>query len=162
MILENTDFVVGLAFVAFIAVLWRFGVPEMVTKALDARAERIKEELAEARGIRDEAQRKLAEAERKRAQVETEMQDIVAHARREAEEAAEAAKREVEVSIARRLRAAEEKIASAEAAAVREVRNEAIRVAVDAAAEAISAGLDKANRDRLIDEGTRAAADRLH
>lgn len=162
MILENTDFVVGLAFLAFVALLWRVGVPGMLTRALDARAAKIREELDDARRIREEAQASFARYERMQAQVESEVQDIVAHARRDAEEAAEAAKRDLEVQIARRLRAAEEKIASAEAAAVREVRDEAIRVAVDAAGEAIAAGLDKAQRDRMVDEGIRTAAEKLH
>jgi F-type H+-transporting ATPase subunit b len=162
MILENTDFVVGVAFVAFLAILWRFDVPGILARALDARAERIRTELEEAKRLREEAQNLYASYERKQQEVEGEVQDIIAHARREAEEAAEQARRDLEVTVARRIRAAEEQISQAEADAVREVRNEAIRVAVDAAADAIAEGLSKAGKDRLIDEGIKTAADRLH
>ena len=162
MILENTDFVVGLAFLAFLAVLYRFGVPGLLGRALDARAERIRTELDEAKRLREDAQARYAAAERKQKEVETEVHDIVAHARREAEEAAAAARRDLDVTVARRLRAAEEKIAQAEADAIREVRDEAIRVAVEAAGDAIAAGLDKAGRDRLVEEGIELAAQRLH
>lgn len=162
MILENSNFVVGIAFFAFLAVLWRFEVPKKLAVALDARAARIAEELAEARRLREEAQAAFAAYERKQQEVETEVQDIVAHARREAEEAGAAALRDLDVSIARRLKAAEEQIASAEADAVREVRDEAVRVAVSAASEAIAAGLDKDGRNRLINDGIEAAAQRLN
>jgi F-type H+-transporting ATPase subunit b len=162
MILENSNFVVGLAFFAFIAVLYRFDVHGLVMRALDARAEKIRTELEEARRLREEAQNLFASYERKQQEVEGEVQDIIAHARREAEEAATQAKRDLEVTVARRLRAAEEQIGQAEADAVREVRNEAIRVAVGAASDAIAQGLSKQGRDRLIDEGIKTAAERLH
>jgi len=162
MILENSNFVVGIAFVAFLALLWRFDVQGLVTRALDARADKIRLELEEAKRLREEAQNLYASYERKQQEVEGEVQDIIAHARREAEEAGEQARRDLEVTVARRIRAAEEQISQAEADAVREVRNEAIRVAVDAAADAIAQGLSKAGKDRLIDEGIKTAADRLH
>ncbi|HKK36570.1 MAG TPA: ATP F0F1 synthase subunit B [Paracoccaceae bacterium] len=162
MILENSNFVVGIAFVAFLALLWRFDVQGLVIRALDARADKIRLELEEAKRLREEAQNLYASYERKQQEVEGEVQDIIAHARREAEEAGEQARRDLEVTVARRIRAAEEQISQAEADAVREVRNEAIRVAVDAAADAIAQGLSKAGKDRLIDEGIKTAADRLH
>lgn len=162
MLLENSNFVVGIAFFAFLAILWRLNVPVMLGKMLDARAARIQEELDEARRLREEAQNLYAAYERKQREVESEVQDIVAHARREAEEAGAAARRELEVAVARRLRAAEEKIAQAEADALRAVRDEAVRVAVAAAGDAIAAGLDKAGRDRLVEDGIRTAAARLH
>lgn len=162
MILENSNFVVGIAFVAFLALLWRYDVQGLVIRALDARAEKIRLELEEAKRLREEAQNLYASYERKQQEVEGEVQDIIAHARREAEEAGEQARRDLEVTVARRIRAAEEQISQAEADAVREVRNEAIRVAVDAAADAIAQGLSKAGKDRLIDEGIKTAADRLH
>ncbi|MFO7855171.1 MAG: ATP F0F1 synthase subunit B [Paracoccaceae bacterium] len=162
MILENSNFVVGVAFVAFLALLWRFDVQGLVIRALDARADRIRLELEEAKRLREEAQNLYASYERKQQEVEGEVQDIIAHARREAEEVGEQARRDLEVTVARRIRAAEEQISQAESDAVREVRNEAIRVAVDAAGDAIAQGLSKAGKDRLIDEGIRTAADRLH
>jgi F-type H+-transporting ATPase subunit b len=161
-ILENSNFVVGVAFVCFILVLIRFNVPALLTRALDARAERIQEELDEARRIREEAQTLLASYERKQKEVEGQAQDIVAHARTEAELAKDQALKDLELTIARRLKAAEDQIASAEADAVRAVRDEAIRVAVGAAQDALAAGLTKAGRSQLIDDGIEATAAKLH
>ena len=46
--LNNTNIVVAIGFVIFVGILVYFGVPGMLTRALDARAVRIKAELAEA------------------------------------------------------------------------------------------------------------------
>lgn len=161
-ILDNSNFVVGLAFVAFLLVLWRFNVPALLGKALDGRAERIQEELDEARRIREEAQSLLASYERKQKEVEGQAQDIVAHARTEAEIAKEQALKDLDVAIARRLKSAEDQIASAEADAVRAVRDEAIKVAVAASQDAIAEGLSRAGRSKLIDDGIEATAARLN
>jgi len=162
MILENTNFVVGIAFALFLLVLWRFDVPGILGRALDKRAVRIREELDEARRLREDAQSLLAAYERKQKEAEGQVQDIVAHARTQAEEAAEAAKRDLDVAIARRIRSAQEQLASAETAAVREVRNEAARVAILAAQDVIAGQLSEAGRDKLIDDGIAVIGAKLH
>lgn len=159
---HNSNFVVGIAFVLFLLVLWYFKVPSLIANALDRRAARIKEELDEARRLREEAQSLLASYERKQKEVEGQVQDIVAHARTEAEEAAVQAKKDLEVSIQRRLRAAEEQIQSAEDGAVRAVRNEAIRVAVAAAGDAIRESMTPEKQATLTDQGIRTVASKLH
>ena len=54
--LNNTDFVVTVAFVLFVAVLLYLKVPSIVTKMLDDRSKGIQSELDEARSLREEAQ----------------------------------------------------------------------------------------------------------
>ena len=54
--LNNTDFVVTVAFVLFVAVLLYLRVPAMVTKMLDERSKGIQLELDEARSLMEEAQ----------------------------------------------------------------------------------------------------------
>ena len=68
--LGNTDFVVTLGFIGFILVLIYFKVPGMLGKMLDQRADGIKNELDEARSLRDEAQSILASYERKQKEVQ--------------------------------------------------------------------------------------------
>ena len=86
--LHNTDFVVLLAFILFIAVLFYFKVPSMLGSMLDKRAEGIKTELDEARALREEAQTLLASYERKQKEVQDQADRIVTAAREEAEVAA--------------------------------------------------------------------------
>ena len=59
--LSNTDFIVLIAFLVFIGVLFYFKVPAMITGMLDKRAEGIQAELDEARALREEAQTLLAQ-----------------------------------------------------------------------------------------------------
>ena len=58
--LTNTDFIVSIAFLLFLGILWYFGVPKLLAKLLDDRAESIRSELNEARALREEAQALLA------------------------------------------------------------------------------------------------------
>lgn len=161
-IFHNSTFVVGIAFVCFIAVLVYFKVPGFLASKLDARAAAIREELEEARRIREEAQSTLAMYERKQKEAESQVEDIVAHARLEAEEAAADAKEQLKRSIERRLKAAEEQIASAEANAVREVKNKAVSVAIAAAGEVIAQNMTAETRGQIIDSSIEQVAKRLH
>ena len=131
--LGNTDFIVTLGFLLFLAVLVYFKVPGLIGKMLDQRAEGIQAELDEARALRDEAQAILANYERKQKEVQEQADRIVASARKDAQDAAAQAKEDLKASVARRLASAEEKIVSAQAAAERDVRDTAVTVAIEAA-----------------------------
>ena len=58
--LQNTNFVVLIAFIAFVGILIYMKVPAKLTGMLDARAATIKAELDEARALREEAKSILA------------------------------------------------------------------------------------------------------
>ena len=149
--LNNTDFVVMIAFFVFIGVLVYFKVPGMLTGMLDKRADGIRNDLDEARALREEAQTILADFERKQKDVQAQADRIVAQAKEEAEIFAEQAKEELKKSIARRLAAAEDQIASAEAGAVREVRDTAVSVAIAAAGDVVAKGMNATAANKLID-----------
>lgn len=129
---------VALAFVLFVAGLGYIGVHRMLAKSLDERADRIKAELDEARKLKDEAAKLLADYQRKRQEAEGEAQEIIAGAKAEAERLAAEAKAKIEEFVARRTKMAEIKIAQAEAQAAADVRAAAADAAV-AAAEKILA-----------------------
>ncbi len=160
--LNDTNFVVLIAFAIFLGVLVYFGVPKLITKMLDDRAEGIKSEIDEARALREEAQTILASFERKHKEVEGKVAGIIEHAKTEAEIAADAAKADLKDSIARRLQAAVDQIASAEEAAVREVKDKAINIAVAAAGEVIAANMSAKDAGGLIDDAIKVAGDKLH
>jgi F-type H+-transporting ATPase subunit b len=124
---------VAVAFVIFIGVLVYVGAHKKITDALDHRAARIKAELDEARRLRDEAQKLLAEYQRKQREAEQEAEAIVADARAEAERVAAEARAKMEEFVARRTKLAEAKIGQAEAQALADVRAAAADAAVAAA-----------------------------
>ncbi len=160
--LGNTDFVVLLGFIVFIAVLFYFKVPGMIGGALDNRAEGIKSELDEARALHEEARSLLASYERKQREVQTQADAIVAAAKEDAVRAAEQAKVDLENSIERRLAAAQDQIASAEASAVKEVRDQAISVAVSAASAVLAKQMSAAQANKLIDASIADVDAKLH
>ena len=160
--LANTNFVVLISFLLFVAVLIYLKVPEKVAAQLDKRADGIRSELDEARAIREEAQALLASYERKQKEVQGQADRIVAHAKEEAAEAAEQAKADLKASIARRMQAAEDQIASAEAQAVKDVRDRAVTVAVDVAKEVVAKQMTAAQANKLIDDSISEVEGKLH
>ena len=160
--LANTDFVVLIAFVLFIALLVYLKVPGKIGEMLDQRAAGIKSELDEARALREEAQTLLASYERKQKEVQEQADRIVAHAKTEAAEAAEQAKKDLQVSIARRIKAAEDQIASAEASAVKDVRDQAVSVAVAVAKDVVAKNMTADQGSALVDDAIAQVQAKLH
>ncbi len=160
--LNNTNFVVAIAFVLFIGVLLYLKVPKLVAKMLDDRAAGIRTEIDEARALQEEAKTILASYERKRKEVAEHTVSIIASAKAEAEAAAEQAKADLKETIARRLVAAEDQIKSAQEAAVREVKDKAVAVAVAAASDVINKGMAAKDANALIDAAIKDVGAKLH
>lgn len=130
------EFWVAVSFVLFIGVIVYAGAHKKIIGALDDRSARIKAELDEARRLRDEAGKLLAEYQRKQREAEREAEAIVAEAKAEAERVAAEARVKMEEFVARRTKQAETKIGQAEAQALADVRAAAADAAI-AAAETI-------------------------
>lgn len=160
--LQNTDFIVTLAFILFIGVLFYFKVPSVIAGMLDKRADGIKSELDEARALREEAQTLLASYERKQQDVKDQADRIVTSAKAEATEAANQARVDLDKSITRRIAAAEEQITSAQDAAVKEVRDQAIVIAIAAAKDVIAKNMSAAEGNALIDGAIAEVDAKLH
>lgn len=160
--LRNTNFVVGIAFLVFVAILLWAKVPGKMGSALDARAAQIKAELDEAKALREEARSLLSSYEKKQKEVQEQSERIVASAKDEAMAAAKQAKEDLKVSIARRLAAAEDQIASAEASALRQVREKAVSVAIAAAADVLAKQSSAETAAASIDDAIAQVEAKLH
>jgi len=146
-------FWVGVAFVVFVAILVYFGVPKAIAGALDARGEKVAQELAEARRLRVEAEKLLAEYEAKRKAAEFEAAGIVAAANEEAKRLAAEAEAKLNDFVARRTKSAEDKIALAESQAEAEVRAAAAEAATQAAEAIIRSQIGGKTGDTLFATG---------
>jgi F-type H+-transporting ATPase subunit b len=131
-----------IALVIFLGIVAYMKVPAMMAKSLDVRADRIRNELDEARRLREEAQQLLAEYQRKRKDAEKEAGELIAAAEHEAEGLVADARQKTEDFVQRRAAMAEQKIALAEAEAINEVRQSAIDIAVAAAESLIAEKAD--------------------
>ncbi len=159
---KTPEFWVAISFFLFVGLLIWKGVPGMITGALDARAERIKNQLDEAQKLREEAQNLLAEYERKRKEAEKEAEGIIAQAKVEAEAMAIETREKLVESLARRTKMAEDKIAQAEAQAVTEVRSAAADLAIAAASDMVEQATKGAKGNKLIDESIALIKTRLN
>jgi len=153
---------VAVAFVILMSVFAYLGVHRTVLKALDNRSERIKAELGDARRLKEEAAKLLAEYKARRATAEREAQDIIASARAEAESIASEAKTKMEDFVARRTKTAESKIALAEAQAVADVRAAAANAAVTAASTILSQTVKGGLAEDLLAKGIAEVREKLN
>jgi F-type H+-transporting ATPase subunit b len=153
---------VAVAFVILMGVFAWLGVHRTIFTALDHRAERIKAELDDARRLKDEAAKLLAEYKAKRASAEREAEEIVTNARAEAERIAADAKAKMEDFVARRTKTAESKIALAEAQAVADVRAAAAEAAVTAATTILSQSVKGQVADDLLAKGIAEVRQKLN
>ena len=149
----EAEFWVAVAFVIFVGILIYVGVPKMLTKALDDRAKRVQAELDEARRLKEEAQKLLAEYKAKQRQADEEAVAIIEGAKAEAERIAAESKIKMEEFVARRTKMAETKIAQAEAQAVADVRAAAAEAAVAAAEKILTESVKGKVADDLISRG---------
>ena len=144
---------VAIAFVILMVLFAYLGIHRTVLKALDHRGERIKAELDDARRLKEEAAKLLAEYTARGASAEREAQDIIAAANAEAERIAAEAKTKMEDFVTRRTKTAESKIALAEAQALADVRAAAANAAVTAASSILSQSVKGGIADDLLAKG---------
>jgi F-type H+-transporting ATPase subunit b len=160
--LSDPEFWVAVAFVILIGVFVYFGIHRTVLKSLDHRSDRIRAELDDARRLKDEAAKLLAEYQARHATAEREARDIVESAKAEAERIASEAKAKMEDFVARRTKTAESKIALAEAQAVADVRSAAANAAVTAASTILSQSVKGQVADDLLAKGIAEVRQKLN
>ncbi|MCA1452939.1 ATP F0F1 synthase subunit B [Bradyrhizobium sp. BRP22] len=153
---------VAIAFVILMVVFAYLGIHRTLLKALDHRSERIKAELDDARRLKEEAAKLLAEYKAKRATAEREAEEIVASAKADAERIAAEAKTKMEDFVARRTKTAENKIALAEAQALADVRAAAADAAVTAASTILSQSVKGSVADDLLAKGIAEVRSKLN
>ncbi|MGE4278897.1 MAG: F0F1 ATP synthase subunit B [Magnetospirillum sp.] len=154
-------FWVGVAFFVVVGLAFR-PVVRALGAGLDARAAKIKARLDEAARLREEAQEMLATYQRKQRDAMKEAEEIIAHAKAEAERLAAQAAKDLEASLKRREVQAMDRIAQAEAAALREVQNVAVEVAVSAARQVLASSISADQAAKLVDGAIAELPQKLH
>ncbi|WP_018998209.1 F0F1 ATP synthase subunit B family protein [Hirschia maritima] len=143
-----------IAVFSFLAILVWKKIPGTIAKSLDDRAQKIQDELDNARILREKAQAALAEAERSQAQAEEDAKAIIEAAKVEAKAFAETSRTELKERMARREKLAEERISRAEADATQAVRNTAADAASTAAAEILRTSTAKGPAKKSLFENS--------
>jgi F-type H+-transporting ATPase subunit b len=159
--LSSPEVWVAFAFFVFV-LLTAKPIGRAIGTGLDGRAAKIKAQLDEARALRDEAERLLAEHQRKQIAAVKEVEAILARAREEAERVRRETAVNLEAAFVRREKMAIDKIAQAEVQAVADVRNQAIAVAIAAAAKLLRENIDAGKADALIEDSIKELDRKLH
>ena len=143
---------VALAMLVVFAILAWKKVPGAIGKALDSKIELIRSQLAEAEGLRKEAEALKAEYEKKAKSADSDRKALLERAKHEADEIVAKAKTDAEALIERRTRMAEDKIAAEERSAIEQLRSAAADAAAKAAAKLIAEHHDAASDARVVDQ----------
>lgn len=157
----DQSFWVAVSFVIFVAAVYK-PVGSFLTKALDDRAKKIKDDLGEALRLREEAQALLASYQRKQKEIAVEAKQIIEESEKEAKRILADSQTELDIVLNKRIQLAMQKIANYEAAAVQRVKNNAVDVAISAVRTIV---IDKMNKDiseNLIVDAVEGMDKKLH
>lgn len=158
---STPEFWVAAALVIFLAlVVWKGLKP--ILASLDERAAKIKRELDEARSLREEAQHMMAEYKRKQRDALAEAEQIVEHAKQEAERHRHKVEQDLDEALKRREKQAMDKIAQAEQAALRDVRGQAVDLAIAATAKLVAEKISDAEANALVEETIEGLGSKLN
>jgi F-type H+-transporting ATPase subunit b len=158
---QAAEFWVALATIIFAVLAFRPGA-KAVTAMLDDRADKIRQELEEAQRLREDAQATLASYQRRQRDALKEAEDIIAHAREEAERLRLHSTADLEAAMKRREAQVIDKIAQAEALALQEVKNLTVDIAVAAGGRLLVQNLDAQQSAKLIDASIADLRRNLH
>ena len=149
---QEAEFWVGVAFLIFVGLMVWLKVPGLAVKTLDARADKIRAELAEAERLRKEAEQLLAQIRARRESAEKQAVELLASAEAEARQLEAEAHARLEEQIKRRGEIAKAKIAQAETQATAEVRAAAAELAVEIAGAVLAKRAQGLKADPMIDQ----------
>lgn len=148
---HDPEFWVLVGFLVFFVLLGRT-FWKLLKGGLDGRADKVREQLAEATRLRAEAQQILDTYRQKQEQAVKDAADILQSAKEEAERMRLEGQEQLKRTLAAREAQAKDRIAQAEQAAVQSVRALAADIAIRAAAGLVAESIDKDGAAALVDQ----------
>ena len=161
-LLGDPTFWVAVSFLVFVAGVLYAKVHKNVAASLDAKAATIKAQLDEALELRKDAERLLAEYQRKQRDAKKMAETIVSDAEKVAESLKLQAKADINELVERRERLAKEKMAQAEQLAIKQVKAAAVSAAVAAAKTVLAESLKGKAGSTLVKASIDEVEDKLH
>jgi|GEM_PF-342135 len=149
----DATFIAFVAFCLFFALIVYLKAPAMIMSRLDTRSQAIAKELHDARKLREEAEKLLADYIAKQAAAEADAKAIVDHAKEQAAAVVEETRAAMAEAMKRREQQAEDRIAQAGRKAVDEVRQASVDAAIAAAEKLIRERMSAEAQSALVAEG---------
>ena len=142
---------VFVAFIIFISITIYLKVPNMVTKLLDEQINKIRNDLHDARKLKEDANSLLAEYERKIESANKEAENIINQAKKNSKVYEENSNKKIEEFISRSEKQSIEKIQQAQKSAINKINEEIINKSVEAAEKIISRNMNDQNNNKLFE-----------
>ena len=142
---------VFIAFIIFISITIYLKVPNMVTKLLDEQISKIKNDLDDARKLKEDANSLLAEYERKIESANKEAENIINQANNNAKLYEESSNKKIEEFISRSEKQSIEKIEQAQKTAIKKINEEIVNKSVEVAEKIISKNMNDQNNNKLFE-----------
>jgi len=158
----DESFFVAAAFFTVIGAFIYLKLPSKLMQSLDDKSAEIANELADAKALRAEAEKVLADYEKQRKQAEAQAEQMITDAKASAERTAAEAREAMQAAMERRTKQAEEKIARAQENLEKEVRAAITALAVDAAAHLVAGGMTDETAEKLVDANIAELGERLN
>lgn len=149
--LHTQAFWLVVSFVALLAIMWKFVTP-MLTETLDARANQIREDLDRAATLKTEAEQMLQTYEKQLKTAQAEATDIVAQARKEAEDLAAKRTKELEAELTRKADVAAKSIEQAKEKAMDELKKEVTNMTILATEKVVGSMMDAKSAEKFADQ----------
>ncbi|MFZ4541380.1 MAG: hypothetical protein ACOYNL_06160 [Rickettsiales bacterium] len=152
---------IGLSFVIVLVLFVRYLLP-MINKGLDARGDKIRDQLEQANRLRAEAEALLATYEAEQETMLKEAESILSAAKSDAADMRARAGDELKQALERRSQQAKEKIARAEAEAVAQIRTRIINEATDAARTMLTEQAKGKSEEQAVARAISAIEQQIH
>ena len=159
--LNNTDFVVLISFLVFVGVLIYFGVPGIIAKFLDKRAEDIGSEINEASKILEDAKILLSSLEEEHKKNGHSIKQMIGNAKSKAKSEEDKSKKYIEDLIKTRILSAEEQVKASERKIFTEIKERAIDLGFEKARARLDKELTEKNYRLHFDQSMEMVKTRL-
>lgn len=161
-LLGDPTFWVAVAFVVFMGIVLYTKVHLTLAATLDEKSASIKAQLDEALNLRKDAEKFLADYQRKQRDAQKLAETIISDAEHAADSLRTQAAADVAEMIERRERLSKEKLAQAELFAIKEVKTAAVTAAVAAAKEVLAESLKGKGGASLVKASIDEVGSKLH
>ena len=152
--LEKDATWVAIGFILFILLLIYFKIPNQIIKILDDRSKKIKDELDEAKRLREEAQTILSEYQKKNTEAEQTAKTIIDNAKKLAKNYEKDAKDKFDQNVVRKKKLLDEKLNRLENDAINQIKDNITDIVLETVKNSVKGNNIKPKvSQEIIDQG---------
>ena len=145
----DATFWVTISFLIFLGVLVYFKIPQKIKETLEQKILNIKNQIAEAEKLKEDAKNILTEHEKKISNSKNEVMEMINKANEEAEKNMIRTNNEFHNFMENRKKNAEERIKQLKSQAVKDIKNASVKIAIESVEKLIKNSLDKSKLDKI-------------